>query len=190
MKSDSPGKYAPFSKPSSAFGFIATSVFIAIIIVFLILESNQQALDEKRNTSSKTSDILKENKVLLEKLTANPNSVPLNIEVANFLFDNNQFDQAIPFYKKAVKGDPSNIAVQIDLAVCYFNLRQFDQAIVEMEKALKIDPNHPKGLFNMGIIYYNLKQFDKVRTYWEKLIATHPNSDETTKALDLLKTLP
>lgn len=178
-----------FTNPIHAFGFIITSILAAIIIIFLILDSNQKTIEEKRSISSNTSDIPQEIKAKLEQLAEDPESVTLNIEMANLLFDHSQFDQAIPFYKKALSGDPRNIAVQIDMAVCYFNLRQFDQAIAEMEKALEIDPIHPKGLFNMGIIYYNLKNFDKVREYWTKLIAAHPKGMEAARARELLSNL-
>jgi tetratricopeptide (TPR) repeat protein len=182
-------KSKSFTKPSQAYGFITLCVVIALTIVFLILDSNRETIEEKKRNSSNTVDIPEEIKVKLEQLAANPESVPLNIEIANLLFDHNQFDQAIPFYQRALQGDPANIAVQIDMAVCYFNLRQFDQAIAEMEKALRIDPDHPKGLFNMGIIYYNLKDFDKVREYWEKLFAAHPDGMEAKRANELLQSL-
>ena len=189
-KTKIPGEKTPlFSNTAHAFAFIGAAVVAALIIIFMILDSNRQAIEEKKKISSDASGIPEEIRVLLEKLAADPDSVPLNIEVANLLFDHGQFDQAIPFYQKAIQGDPENIAIQIDMAVCYFNLRQFDQALVEMEKALALDPKHPKGLFNMGIIYFNLKDFDKVREYWNILFEAHPNGMESQKARELMQSL-
>jgi tetratricopeptide (TPR) repeat protein len=182
-------KSTQFTKPIHAFALIVSAVAVALIIVFLILDSNQQAIKEKKENSTNTSDLPQEIKAQLEKLAADPESISLNIEMGNQLFDIGQFDQAIPFYQKALLKDTLNIAVQIDLAVCFFNLRNPEQAIVEMEKALKIDPLHPKALFNMGIIYYNLGKTEKVREFWSRLISVNPELAEAKRAQELLKEL-
>jgi tetratricopeptide (TPR) repeat protein len=189
QSTDKSTKSAPFTKPVHAFALIISAVVIAILIIVLILDSNQKKIEENKETSTNASDIPKEIKVQLEKLAADPESIPLNIEMGNQLFDIGRFDEAIPFYQKALSKDTLNSAVQIDLAVCFFNLRMPEQAITEMQEALKIDPNHPKGLFNMGIIYYNLGKTEKVREYWEKLILNNPDSMEAKKAEDLLQSL-
>ena len=182
-------KSAPFSKPVHAFGLVIAAVFVAVLVVFLILDSNRKAIEEKKEISANTSEMPEEIKVQLEKLSADPESVALNIEMGNLLFDGGQFGEAIPFYQKALIRDSLNIGVQIDLAVCYFNLRNTDQAILEMKKALRIDPNHPKGLFNLGIIYYNLGKFDEVRRYWEQLMVVHPDGMEAKRAQELLQSI-
>jgi tetratricopeptide (TPR) repeat protein len=188
IKSESSNTTA-FSKPLQAFGLIFGAVAVAVLIVVLILDSNRQATAEKKEISSTPSEIPEEVKVQLEKLEADPESIPLNIETGNLLFDVGRFDEAIPFYQKALSKDSLNIGVQIDLAVCFFNLRDAEQAIVEMKKALKIDPTHSKGLFNMGIIYYNMGQFENVRKYWEKLMVVHPESMEAARARELLQSI-
>lgn len=177
------------ANPAQAYMLVVAALAIAILIVVFILDSNQKTIEQNKNTSTNTRDLSGEINAQLEKIKQDPESVPLNIEMGNLLFDSGRFDEAIPFYQKALSSDSENISVQIDLAVCYFNLRKTDQAIMEMNKALKIDPNHSKGLFNMGIIYYNLGQFEKVREYWQRLIAIHPDLPETFKAQELLKSL-
>jgi tetratricopeptide (TPR) repeat protein len=186
---DPSDKTPTFSKPLHAFSLIIGAVAIALLIVFLIMISNREQIEEKKKISSNTEDLPAEVKVQLEELSANPQSISLNIEMGNTLFDLNRFNEAITFYQRALSLDSSNIEVQIDLAVCFFNLRKIDQALLEMEKALKIDPNHPKGLFNIGIIYYNLGKFDQVRKYWERLTAVHPQGMEARKAQELLENL-
>jgi tetratricopeptide (TPR) repeat protein len=178
-----------FSKPANAYILVISAVAAAILIVVLILQSNQQKIENQKNISANTQDLSEEVKAKLEKLAVDPESAQLNIEMGNMLFDAGEFVKAIPFYQKSLTKDSENIAVQIDMAVCYFNLRKIDQAIIEMDKALKIDPNHPKGLFNMGIIYYNIGKFDKVREYWQRLIAINPELTEAKRAQELLMNL-
>ena len=183
----SEGNKSKFSKPSQAYILIFSAVAIAILIVVLILESNQDAIKEKKEISSNTQEKSPEIEAQLEKLNQDPESGPLNIEMGNLLFDSGKFDQAIPFYQKALTKNSQDIAVQIDLAVCFFNMRMIDQAILEMGKALELDPNHPKGLFNMGIIYYNIGDFEKVNEYWLRLITNNPELTEALRARELLK---
>ena len=176
-------------KPAQAYILVIAAVAVAILIVILILDSNQKSIEQNAVTSTNAQDFSNEIKVQLEKIKQDPNSIPLNIEMGNLLFDSGRFDEAIPFYQKVLSMDLKNIAVQIDLAVCFFNLRKIDQALLEMDKALKIDPNHPKGLFNMGIIYYNIGDFDKVREYWNRLISIHPELMESKRAMELLQNI-
>jgi len=178
-----------FARPSQAYTLILATVAIAILIVVLILDSNQKNIEEKELISTNTLENSQEIQVQLEKLNHNPESTPLNIEMGNLLFDSGRFDEATPFYQKALTSNPQNIAVQIDLAVCFFNLRRFDQSILEMKKALEIDPSHPKGLFNMGIIYYNIGDFDKAREYWQRLISINPELTESQRAKKMLNNL-
>ena len=80
IKSESPSNTTTFSKPLQAFGLIFGAVAVAVLIVVLILDSNRQATAEKKEISSTSSEIPEEVKVQLEKLAADPESIPLNIE--------------------------------------------------------------------------------------------------------------
>ncbi|MCK4559155.1 MAG: tetratricopeptide repeat protein [Calditrichia bacterium] len=180
---------ASFLKPAHAYVLILSVVAIAILIVVLILDSNKGKIEKDGNISTNTSELSEETKVQLEKLTKDPESIQLNIEIGNLLFDSGKFDEAILYYQKSLVKDSLNIALQIDLAVCYFNLRKIDRAIVEMKKALIIDPNHPKGLFNIGVIYYTLGEFETAREYWGQLISDDPEGMEAKRAQELLDNL-
>ena len=179
----------PLAKPVQAYSLIIMAMALAILIVILILESNKPDTENQGTISTSTLDNSDEIKAQLEKLKQNPESVSLNIEMGNLLFDSGRYEEAVPFYQKSLSLNPRNISVQIDLAVCFFNLRNSDQAILEMKKALDIDPNHPLGLFNMGIIYYNMGDVDKAREYWQRLIAINPELKESKKAQELMNTL-
>jgi len=183
------GKSKPFTRPSQAFALILAALAISILIVIMILDSNQKNIAERKLISTNTSENSKELQVQLEKLSHSPESIPLNIEIGNLLFDSGRFDEATSFYQKALTLNPKNIAVQIDLAVCFFNMRRFDQSILEMNKALEIDPNHPKGLYNMGIIYFTIGNFDKAREYWQHLIAIDPELTESQRANEMMNKL-
>ena len=58
-----------------------------------------------------------------KELVNNSDDIRLNLEMANNLFDVQQYRKAIPHYKKVLKSNPENVEVRIDLAVSYYNLQ-------------------------------------------------------------------
>ncbi len=176
-------------KPRNAYLLIALTSVVALVIVFLILESNQKKDEVKVQSSANSLEITPEINALREKLSSNPDDLQSNIRMGNILFDAGDFAGAIPFYTHATHLDSLNIAIRIDMAVCYYNIQNFPIAIENMEKALELDPNHVKGLFNIGIMYSRTKEKEQARFYWEKLILLHPQSEESIRARQLLEGL-
>ena len=181
---------SPLVKKSNAYTFILFAVIAAFVVIVLVLNSNKKEIIKVTNEiESNTLDSSDEIKVLSEKLLKNPESLTLNIEMGNKLFDAGQFNQSVSYYKKALTLDPGNISVQIDLGVCYFNMQDFDNAILEMDKALNLDPEHQKGLFNMGVIYLNAGNIEETKKYWNRLKILHPQSREAQRAQEILDSM-
>lgn len=176
-------------KPRNAYGLIVLTSVLALIIVFLIMDSNQRKDEVKEKTSSVPAEDTAEIKALREHLTANPDDLQSNIRMGNLMFDAGDFSGAIPFYTHAMHLDSLNIAIRIDLAVCYYNIQNTTVAIENMKKALELDPNHIKGLFNIGIMYAHLGDKQQARFYWEKLIGIEPSSNEGLRAMQMLESL-
>jgi len=174
---------------SNPFVVLGSVTVIALLIIYLILDSNK--IDAHPGNTNETntemeSSFMKEIGELKNDLSSNPDDVALNIRMANNLFDINRFSDAIKYYKRALRIEPDNENVIIDLGVSYFNLQQSDSAIFEIKRALKLKPDHPQGLFNLGVIYYNTGQNTDARKYWTELIRIHDNSHEADLAKKLL----
>jgi len=107
--------------------------------------------------------------------------------MANAYFDIQRYDQAIGYYRKAVRVNSRDTNVLIDLGVSYFNTGQLDSALVSMKAALKIDPAHSQGLYNSGIVLFNLNRQNEAVTQWELLIEKHPESREANAAQEYIK---
>ena len=134
---------SPLVKKSNAYTFILIAVIVAFVGIVLILNSNEkETIADNNKINSITLDNNDEIKVLSEKLSKDPESLRLNIEMGNVLFDAGQFNQSVSYYRKALTLDPSNISVQIDLGVCYFNMKDFQKAKEQFDLALSINPNH------------------------------------------------
>jgi cytochrome c-type biogenesis protein CcmH/NrfG len=105
----------------------------------------------------------------------NPTDPEPRLKLANFLFDQQRWAEAIPWYRQAVQLSPKNVDAMTDMATCSFNLGQFAQAMNELDDALKVDPNHQPTLFNLIIV--NLEgahNLAAARQAWKKLNAINP----------------
>jgi len=125
-------------------------------------------------------------KELRAQIKNNPNSLDLNIQLGNVLFDSKKYGDAIPYYEKAVGLDPKNPDVIVDLGVSYFYLNQLDKAKNLFREALKLNPNHINALFNMGVVAVQTKELDLLMSSWGKLIKAAPNSPQAQQAQSVL----
>lgn len=111
-----------------------------------------------------------------EQASREPNNPKLPLELANYLYDQRHFDEAIPWYQKALGLDPGNIDARTDLGTAYFNLGKNDDAIREYRKSLEADPNHENTLFNLIVVNLAGKHdAAAARPYWERLHKLDPN---------------
>ncbi|MBN2364870.1 MAG: tetratricopeptide repeat protein [Calditrichaeota bacterium] len=123
---------------------------------------------------------------LRENLEANPDGFRENVEMANFLYDNQRFHEAIPYYIKALEINPRDPNVIVDTGVSYFNIQDYEEAKKYFERALAIDANHVNALYNSGIVSAQLGQMSEMVRYWEQLITVAPNSNQAQNARQIM----
>lgn len=123
---------------------------------------------------------------LQENLKANPNGFKENVDLANFLFDNQRYQDALIYYVQALHADPNQPDVLVDAGVCYFNLKKLEEARGYFEKALKIDNRHLNALYNMGIVSAQQGNMSQMIEYWEQLIKIAPESAQAKSAKQML----
>ncbi|HEV2493596.1 MAG TPA: tetratricopeptide repeat protein [Terriglobia bacterium] len=91
-------------------------------------------------------------KLLEDQAAARPNDPSPPLELANYLYDQKQFEQAIPWYQKALALDPKNVNARTDLGTSYYSLGRTKEAAREYQKSLEVDPNHQPTLYNLALV--------------------------------------
>jgi cytochrome c-type biogenesis protein CcmH/NrfG len=91
-------------------------------------------------------------KLLEDQAAARPNDPRPPLELANYLYDQKQFEQAIPWYQKALALDPKNVNARTDLGTSYYSLGRAEEAAQEYQKSLQVDPNHQPTLYNLALV--------------------------------------
>jgi cytochrome c-type biogenesis protein CcmH/NrfG len=123
---------------------------------------------------------------LQENLKINPDGFQENVDMANFLFDNQRFSDAIDFYLKATQINPNQPDILVDTGVSYFNLKKFSDARTYFDKAIKINANHVNALYNMGVVSAQLGDMPQMLEYWERLIKVAPETEQARAAKQMM----
>jgi Flp pilus assembly protein TadD len=118
-------------------------------------------------------------------LRADSTAVGPNVGLGNLLYDTGNFNQAIPFYRRALGVDPSLIDVQVDLAVSYHNDGQSELAREVLEDAVTRRPDHAVAHFDLGVVYTQLGRREDARRVLVKA-RTLEGPPEMMKVVDQL----
>jgi hypothetical protein len=123
-------------------------------------------------------------KQLQQAAEQNPKDPDIPLKLANFLYDQRQYQQAIEWYQKSLAIDPKNINARTDMGTAYFYIGQTARALKEYSKSLAVDPSHKPTLLN--VIVVNLEGTHDIaaaQRAWDRL----HNLDPTNPALQSLK---
>ncbi len=81
-----------------------------------------------------------------------PNNFQKTVTLANFLYDNKRYPEAIEWYLKAMKLDPKNADVETDLGTAYYYTGDNNSALTHFDNALRLDPRHVQTIHNKFIV--------------------------------------
>jgi tetratricopeptide (TPR) repeat protein len=115
-------------------------------------------------------------RLLQDEAAQNPQDPAPALKLANYLYDRQQFEQAIEWYQKVIALDPNNVDAHTDLGTSYFSAGRPQEALREFRKSLEINPQHQQTLFNSVVV--NLEgahDLAAAQQAWNRLHALNPN---------------
>ena len=95
---------------------------------------------------------------MIAEAEKNPASLEKITQLANFLYDNKRYKDAIEWYKKALKLDPKNPDVETDLGTAYYYVGDFNSALSHFDSSLRTDPRHIQTIHNKFIVLLDGKK--------------------------------
>jgi len=134
--------------------------------------SPQQGLPEGHPPVNNTAIIQQMEQVAQQ----NPKDPEVRLKLANFLYDQKMYDQAIEWYQRALELDPKNANSRTDLGTAYFYTGRPKDALREYDKALEYDPQHEQTLLNSIVV--NLEgthDLAAAQKAWNRLSKMNPN---------------
>jgi tetratricopeptide (TPR) repeat protein len=106
----------------------------------------------------------------------NPKDADIRLKLANLLYDQGQYSQAIEWYERALELDPKNVDARTDLGTAFFYMGRPQDALREYRQSLQIDPKHEPTLLNTIIV--NLEgthDLAAAQQAWDRLHKLNPN---------------
>jgi len=120
-------------------------------------------------------------KQLREMAAQNLEDPEIRLKLANFLYDQRQYQQSIDWYQKALELDPKNVNARTDMGTAYFYLGRPQDALREYRKSLEINPRHEPTLLNTIVV--NLEgthDLAAAQQAWIRLNKLNPNHSALT----------
>lgn len=104
-------------------------------------------------------------------------------------YGNDQFDEAISLFQRAIVRAPEVASYHTNLGVAYGEKDKDLEAYAEYRRALDLDPGQLQARLNIGYLYSERERYEQAREEWERLVATAPDSEEAQEARDNLNHL-
>ena len=120
--------------------------------------------------------------LLMQMSTEDPQDAAVQAEIGNIYFDREEYDKAIPFYRKSMELRPGDPYVETDLATCFYHLNRDDEALKILDEVLKNQPDFQQALYNKGVILIHGKNNIKEGlAVWEELLKSDLDPDRRSE---------
>ncbi|MEN8125326.1 MAG: tetratricopeptide repeat protein [Bacteroidota bacterium] len=100
--------------------------------------------------------------------------------------DQNDYENAILKFKKAIEIDPSFAFAWDNLGISYRKTNQYEKAIESYEKSLEINPRGRMPLMNIALTYNLNKEYKEAIKYYNKYISFYTDDPEGYYGLGLI----
>lgn len=111
-----------------------------------------------------------------EAATLKPEKASAQNNLALSYFENEEFEEALNHYGKAIQIEPSAVHYN-NRGLAHYHSDQFEEAKSDFDKAIKKDPNDATIYFNRGNVYLNWKQtqmYDKAHEDYDHALSIAP----------------
>jgi tetratricopeptide (TPR) repeat protein len=118
-----------------------------------------------------------------------PNSSETLFKMGYVLSLQDRDDEAIEYYKDALKLDSNNTYIHQALASAYRKTKEFASARMYLNSSLSIDDSNPITYYNYGNLLVDMKHYDEAKEMYEKALELDPDLKEAKEELEKLSKL-
>jgi cytochrome c-type biogenesis protein CcmH/NrfG len=96
----------------------------------------------------------------------------------------NQLEEAVRAYQKALSLDPDNPVVMKNLADTFYFKKEYAQAVQLCQKALKSSPRFHQARSTLGLAYYRLERYREAQEEFEIVLKMNPQDEQARNFLE------
>lgn len=86
------------------------------------------------------------------------------------LYNNDEYDKALPLFEKLLDLGEKKEHVYTKLAYCYFKTWEFEKSKAMYQHLIQLDEDNPETYFNLGQVFYRNRQVDSAKYFVQKSI--------------------
>ena len=115
-------------------------------------------------------------KQLSSMAAQNPKDADVRLKLADYLYDQKQYSDAVQWYQQVLELDPKNVNARTDLGTAYFYLARPQDALREYDKSLALDPKHEATILNTIVVNLDgTHDLAAAQKAWNRLYELNPN---------------
>jgi tetratricopeptide (TPR) repeat protein len=116
-----------------------------------------------------------------------PKDSAIRLKLANYYYDQKQYDKAVDWYHRALELDPKNTNARTDLGTAYFWENRPQDAMQEYEQVLQQNPKHEQALLDAVVVNLaGTHDIDAAQKYWDRLNKVNPQNPALPSLKDQL----
>ena len=123
------------------------------------------------------------------RLARNPNDLAALVNVANLYFDAAKYEQALPYYRRALAIDPANPDTRTDYATALHGNNDDLQSLAELKRVLDAHADFPEALFNEGIVANAIGRRTEAIDAFKRFLKVAPKDERAGDARQALQNL-
>ena len=123
------------------------------------------------------------------RVARNPNDLSALVSLAQLYFDAGKFQQALPYYRRALALDPANPDTRTDYATVLHATGEDLSALDQLNQVLKERPDFPAALFNRGVVDAAIGRRTDAVDSFERFLKVSPHDSKAGEARTALKNL-
>jgi tetratricopeptide (TPR) repeat protein len=105
--------------------------------------------------------------------TNNDNTEEEYFKLAKSYYQQQNFDQAIKYYKKTIEINPNRAETYNNMGVALQLDGKLNEALTAYQKAISLEPNYLNAYNNLGVLHTEQNQFEAAIACYEKVLLLH-----------------
>ena len=119
---------------------------------------------------------------LKDHLNHSSEDLEARLQLANALFDSENFEEAAVHYRIVLEKRPEDPDVRTDLGTALHRSGHHQEAVAEFRKAVQYAPRHLNANYNLGVVLANeLHDQAGAAEAWKRILEIAPNSPQASQ---------